>query len=170
MPIYTRSLSAFGAFGSLMDATAHNIANINTQGYKRLDVNFASGPGDQGVQVARIRRDYSSGPAIVNEISYSSQGAKNNKPELMADQANAQSKISQDYAVKNQFGDYPAVWDKNADNDYAEPVFKSYAEGSNVDLPREFANLTIAETAYGANAAVVRTVDEMTGSLINVVA
>ena len=41
-------------------------------------------------------------------------------------------------------------------------------EGSNVDLPREFANLVITENAYSANAATIRAWDEMTGSILNV--
>ena len=41
-------------------------------------------------------------------------------------------------------------------------------EASNVDLSREFARLNVTETAYSAVAASIRTMDELTGSILNV--
>ena len=42
------------------------------------------------------------------------------------------------------------------------------ADAQHVDLPREFAQLNVTQTAYSATAATIRTLDEMTGSILNV--
>jgi flagellar hook-associated protein FlgK len=47
---------ALSAFGVAMDTTAHNIANVSTEGYQPLRTDFADGPGGQGVQVAAVSR------------------------------------------------------------------------------------------------------------------
>jgi len=41
-------------------------------------------------------------------------------------------------------------------------------EGSNTDLLREFATHMAVESAYSATAAVIRAMDELTGSILNV--
>jgi flagellar basal-body rod protein FlgC len=40
--------------------------------------------------------------------------------------------------------------------------------GSNVDLARELVNVRQAQTLYAANAMVVKTADQMTGSLLDI--
>ncbi len=50
------SSQALSAFGVAMDTTAHNIANVSTEGYQPLRTDFADGPGGQGVQVAAVSR------------------------------------------------------------------------------------------------------------------
>ena len=45
------SISAMDAMGTVMQATANNIANVNSRDYKSLRVDLESGPLDQGVRV-----------------------------------------------------------------------------------------------------------------------
>lgn len=169
MLTYMPSLSAFRSMSAVVEASAHNIANVNTTGFKAYQVDMESGPGDIGVQIARIRRDYSHGPAIVDHINYEAATSANARPEQINDQINAQEILGRQYSVKNEFGESVATWDKAASREYTEPLFRTFGEGSNVDLPREFSNLVVAENTYGANAAVIRSIDEMTGSLFNLV-
>ncbi len=51
------SAQAFSVLGTSLDATAHNIANVSTEGYRPLRTDLADGPGGQGVQVADVRRE-----------------------------------------------------------------------------------------------------------------
>lgn len=44
------SLSAMNAFGTGVNTTAHNVANINTDGFNPQVTNYQSGPNDQGVR------------------------------------------------------------------------------------------------------------------------
>ncbi|MEG2173210.1 MAG: flagellar basal body rod C-terminal domain-containing protein [Desulfovibrionaceae bacterium] len=46
--------SALQAFGQGMNASAHNIANINTAGFDPLQVGYETGPQGQGVRVSSI--------------------------------------------------------------------------------------------------------------------
>lgn len=50
------SAQALQAFGTSLDVTAHNIANMSTEGYQPLRAELADGPGGQGVQVAAVSR------------------------------------------------------------------------------------------------------------------
>ena len=42
-----------------------------------------------------------------------------------------------------------------------------YLEGSNTDLAREFTGMVATQHAYAANATVIRSVDDMTGTLLD---
>ncbi|CAK7065067.1 MAG: hypothetical protein DELT_01612 [Desulfovibrio sp.] len=42
-----------------------------------------------------------------------------------------------------------------------------YVEGSNTDIAREFVHMISDQHAYAANATVVRTYDDMMGTLVN---
>lgn len=46
--------SALNAFSEGMNATSHNIANVNTAGFEPLQVSYETGPQGQGVQVSSI--------------------------------------------------------------------------------------------------------------------
>jgi flagellar basal-body rod protein FlgC len=50
------SISALGAFGLGMRATANNIANVNTNGFKSSRVDYETGPAGQGVRVGAVSR------------------------------------------------------------------------------------------------------------------
>ena len=73
--------------------------------------------------------------------------------------------------TRMQQGDAASAWyvqDIRAGQDSISRYHTGYIEGSNTDLPREFANLIVTENAYSANAVAIRTMDEMTGSILNV--
>lgn len=57
------SAQALSALGTSLEATAHNVANVSSEGYRPLRVDLADGPGGQGVQVADVRREQDSLPA-----------------------------------------------------------------------------------------------------------
>lgn len=46
--------SAMNALGQGMNATAHNIANVNTAGFDPLQVSYETGPRGQGVRVSAV--------------------------------------------------------------------------------------------------------------------
>ena len=57
-----------------------------------------------------------------------------------------------------------------ASNRFAESAQKIAGmgvEGANVDLASEIVDMTLAKTAFSANAAVIKTADEMQGALLN---
>lgn len=51
--------SGLNAASAQMATAARNIANMDTPGYRAKRVNLATGPGGQGVQVARVTEDTS---------------------------------------------------------------------------------------------------------------
>jgi Flagellar basal body rod protein len=97
---YSSSVQALGALGVSLDATAHNIANMSTEGYRSQSVGLADGPGGNGVQVASVSR----------------------------------------------------------------------ADSAGVDVAREMVGLMQVDNAYSANASMIRTGDEMTGTVLNMIA
>ncbi|MDR3640782.1 MAG: flagellar basal body rod C-terminal domain-containing protein [Humidesulfovibrio sp.] len=94
------SVQALGALDVSLQATANNIANVSTEGFRSARADFSDGPGGQGVQVASISR----------------------------------------------------------------------ADSSGVDLPREMVGLMQVDQAYTANASMIRTADETTGTVLNMIA
>jgi flagellar basal body rod protein FlgG len=48
------SVQALSAFSTSLNATAHNVANVSTEGFQPQRVELADGPGGQGVQVAAV--------------------------------------------------------------------------------------------------------------------
>lgn len=112
------SISALGAFGIGMQATANNIANVNTAGFKSSRVDYETGPAGQGVNVGAVSRDPSTGPAV------------------------------------------PAL---PVPVDQAGP----YREGSNVSLEREFTTMIALDNGYSANAVTIRSMDNMLGSVMD---
>lgn len=97
--------SSFSSLDVMTQVSAHNIANINTEGYRTEHAVLETGPSGEGVRVAAIQKDVAFGAA--------------------------------------------------------QPT-------NNVDLPREFSQLNIIENAYSATAVTMRTLDGMTGAILNV--
>lgn len=56
------SAQALSAFSTSLNATAHNVANVSTEGYQPQRVELADGPGGQGVQVAAVTTAQGSEP------------------------------------------------------------------------------------------------------------
>ncbi len=174
MPNLTTSLSAplsaLDAFGVVTQATANNIANINSVHYKSLRVDLETGPLDEGVRIGNIYRDLSPGPAVITHLSereYRTIGDQTTQGMTAAADAYENAR-TQAHGVADA-ADNRAAAEARAANFVPSP-FPTYAEGSNTNLPLEFANLAVTETAYSANAAVIRTLDTMTGSLFNAIA
>ena len=46
-------------------------------------------------------------------------------------------------------------------------ISPGYLEGSNTDIAREYVHMIGTQNAYAANAAAIRTVDDMTGMLLD---
>lgn len=140
MSITNNALSALNSFGTGWMAIANNVANVNTDGYKAIDVRYQDVANAQGVEVSEIRRDPSPGVPLegrgdyVNEVSQAA---------AQAAQAEAAAQAA-------------------ADARAAE-----YREASNVQIEREFTQAIAHEYAYAANAQVVRTYDDMMGTVID---
>lgn len=163
--------SALNALDVAMGVSASNIANVNTQGYKASRVALATGPGGEGARVAAVYGDGSPGPAVINRLS------ENDLREALDASARSAGSHAGNYGA-------PLVQDP----DLQQPVNAGDAlqtetcrqgqrvrvqiggvgEMSNTDLPREFASHVVVESAYSATAAVIRTMDELTGSILNV--
>lgn len=52
----------------------------------------------------------------------------------------------------------------------AQRIASMGVEGANVDLASEVVDMTLAKTAFSANVAVIKTADEMQGSLLDILA
>ena len=117
------SLQALTAFGTGLNVTANNVANVSTDEFKASRTTYESGPGGEGVQVQEIRETTAPGPLI------------------------------------------PTYEVTQYDNGRTEQ-FAGYVEGSNTDTATEMVDMMQAQRAYEANAAVIRTEDEM-GAIIN---
>lgn len=94
------SVQAMKAFGTSLEATAHNLANMSTEGYRPLRTVLGEGPAGQGVE------------AQVSRIS----GA------------------------------------------------------GGVDVAREMVDMMVAERGFSANATMLRSAEETTGALLNLIA
>lgn len=62
------NVSALGALGVSLDVTAHNIANVSTEGYHPLRATLSEGSGGQGVQAEVSRLSGSSGVDVAGEM------------------------------------------------------------------------------------------------------
>jgi len=116
--------SGLSAMTTSMAATANNVANVNTDGYKSKDVRLETGPQGQGVRVADVATDNSAGgyrPAAVSS--------------------------------QNEAGVY-------------EPT-AGLVETSNVDLAQQSVDMVETSRAFEANIAVVRTQDDLVGTLLD---
>lgn len=172
MPNFAIPQSALSSLDVVMQATANNIANMNTDGYKALSVSLRSGPyQDEGVRVGAVYRDMSPGPAVINHLAendvrsaveFSARGMRNTAE-------NYDTAVAQDHDRLQQANAADAWRVENyREGQNARSLISGLSEGSNVDLPREFAQLIATENAYSANAAVIRAWDELAGSILNV--
>ena len=173
MPNFAIPESALNAMDVVMQVTAHNIANINTDGFNPFHATLQSGPiHDEGVRVGAIYRDMSPGPAIINHLAendvrnsveFAARGMRNTAE-------NYDSSVIQDHDRLQQANAADAwqVENYRTGQNSRSLITGLREEGSNVDLPREFANLAITDNAYSANAAAIRAWDDLTGSVLNV--
>ena len=134
------SVSALDAFATGMQAVAHNIANINTEGFQPQAVYYSSLPPYMGVQVGDI-----TGPGR-EAVSMSLP-----EPQVLAAPVPEQ-----------QIGQLPPPPD-----DLTSFLPPAWLNPSQTSLEREMTNMIIVQRAYEANVVPIRTWDEMTGTLVN---
>lgn len=167
MPNFSMAQSALSAVDVVMNVSASNIANINTDGYKASRVTLQSGPADEGVRVAAVHRDMTPGPAVISHLS-------ENDVRGSLDVAARNMRVSEENYDAAAAQDRERLQQANAPDsqkihEYREGQrARSLTEGSNTDLPRELATHVVMESAYSANAATIRAMDEMTGSILNI--
>ncbi|MFV1951569.1 MAG: flagellar basal body protein [Nitrospinota bacterium] len=65
--IFSIALSALGAFGVKLNSIASNVANINTEDYRQLDVSMSEG-ANGGVRADITRSENSDSVDLSNEI------------------------------------------------------------------------------------------------------
>ena len=134
------SVSALDAFATGMQATAHNIANINTEGFQPQAVYYSALPPYMGVQVGYITGP---GPESVP--------VRPPQPETLTAPVPEQ-----------QLGVLPPPPD-----DLTSFLPPEWLHPSQTSLEREMTNMIMAQRAYEANVAPIRAWDEMTGTLVN---
>lgn len=62
------ALSGLTAFSTQIDVTAHNVANVNTNGFKKSRTEFVA--VETGGVLPVIQKDESAGPTILNDTGY----------------------------------------------------------------------------------------------------
>ena len=134
------SVSALDAFATGMQAAAHNIANMNTEGFQPQAVYYSSLPPYMGVQVGYIAGP---GPEFVP--------VHPPHPETLTAPVPEQ-----------QLGVLPPPPD-----DLTSFLPPAWLNPSKTSLELEMTNMIMAQRAYEANVVPIRTWDEMTGTLIN---
>jgi flagellar basal-body rod protein FlgC len=108
------ALSGLTAFSTQIDVTAHNVANVNTDGFKKSHVQLVS--VETGGVLPVVRKDDSAGPTILRDIGYG----------------------------------------------------PTQVELSNVDLGQETVNQIIGQRGFEANLNLLKTADELLGSLLDI--
>jgi len=172
MPNFSIPQSALTALGVVMQTTANNIANMNTDGFKASRVVLMSGPyQDEGVQVAGLYRSMQPGPAVINHLGENDVRSSNDIAAMYMrnSRENFDSTVAQD-VDRIQQGNAADAWNiqNYREGQRARVQIQGIVEGSNTDLPREFATMLMTENAYSFNAGVIRAWDEMVGSILNI--
>jgi len=116
--------SGLSALATSMAATANNVANADTDGYRARDARLETGPGGQGVRVSELSEDTSSGGLRSETVS-----------------------------AENEAG-------------IPQPGVDLVAM-SNVDLASQAVNMVEVSRAFEANVAVIRTADDMAGTILD---
>ena len=171
MPNFSIPESALSSLDVVMQTTAHNIANVNTDGFAAQRVVLETGPFDEGVRVGAIYRDMRPGPAVIRHLAENDVRVTNDMAarSMRNSQENYDTAVAQD-VDRVQQGNAADAWrvENHRKGQDSYNVITGAAIDNTVDLPREFANLIVTENAYSANAAVIRAWDEMVGSIVNV--
>jgi flagellar basal-body rod protein FlgC len=171
MPNFTIPESALSSLDVVMQNSAHAIANVNTDGFRASRVVLESGPVDEGVRVGAVYRDMRPGPAVITHLTENDVRVANDIAArgMRTTQENFDTAVAQD-VDRLQQANAADAWrvERHREGQYSANLIHGMVEGSNTDIPREFTTLLMTENAYGANAAVIRALDELTGSLVNV--
>jgi flagellar basal-body rod protein FlgC len=172
MPNFSIPQSALTSLEVVMQTTANNIANTNTDGFKASRALLMSGPyQDEGVQVGALYRSMEPGPAIINHLGQNDVRDSDDVAAMYTrnSRENYDTAVAQD-VDRTQQANAADAWNVQnyREGQSARTRIQGMTEGSNTDLPREFANMIVTENAYSANAAAIRAWDELTGSILNV--
>jgi len=124
-----------------MQAVAHNIANVNTEGFQPQAVYYSELPPYMGVQIG----DITGGP------DRDALTIRPPEPEILTAPVPEQ-----------QLGQLPPPPDY-----MTAPMPPEWLNPSQTSLEREMTNMIIVQRAYEANAVPIRTWDEMTGTLVD---
>ena len=135
------SVSALDAFSTGMQAIAHNIANVNTEGFQPQSVYYASLPPYMGVQVGDITGP---GPEPIP--------IRQPDPEILS--APVQ---------EPQLGVLPPPPDHLTS--FLPPEWMNPSQTS---LEQEMVNMIVVQHAYEANIVPIYAWNEMTGTLVNI--
>ena len=134
------SVSALDAFATGMQAIAHNIANVSTEGFQPQAVYYSALPPYTGVQVGAV-----TGPD--HELV----------PLRQPDPVTLTAPVPE-----QQLGVLSPPPD-----DLTSFMPPEWLNPSQTSLEREMTNMIIVQRAYEANALPVRVWDEMTGTLLD---
>ncbi|MDR0827520.1 MAG: flagellar basal body protein [Desulfovibrio sp.] len=174
MPNYSPPISALNSLEVVMQTSANNIANVNTDGFKARYVSLETGPMDEGVRIGGVFRDMSPGPAVINHLAENDVRVANDVAarSMRNTQENYDTTVAQDLDRLQQ-GNTNDAWAVEAyrEGQVARDQIQGawgVVEGSNTDIARDFVNMISTENAYSANAAMIRAWDEMTGSILNI--
>lgn len=170
MPDFSIPQSALAATDAMMAVSADNIANISTDGYKAARAVLQSGPNDEGVRLGAVYRDMSPGPAVISHLSENDvRGALDASARMRISAENYDSPLAQDPDRLQQGNSSDLLQaEQYREGQNARARMAGVVEGGNTDLPREFAAHVVMESAYSANAATIRAMDELTGAILNV--
>lgn len=108
------ALSGLTAFGKKVEVTAHNVANVNTDGFKKLQTDFIEVPVG-GVE-ATVRQDDSPGALVLKDT----------------------------------------------------PPGPAQVDVSHTDLGQEAVNLIVSQRGLEANLTMLRTADQVLGTVLDI--
>ena len=142
MSIVAQALSSYSVG---MAVTAHNVANVNTSGFKPQTAVFATGPDGVGVQLETIFQG--NGLARPRPLDM---------PDSLASPADTHART--------------IVASAAAPNGDANGMPPEFVNPGGTDPGREMVNMIVARYSFEANAATIRAADEISGTLLNVMA
>ncbi|WP_051617030.1 flagellar basal body rod C-terminal domain-containing protein [Desulfonatronovibrio hydrogenovorans] len=87
-PIF--SAGAMKTFAQSHNLTAHNLANLNTDGFKARELHLETGPDGKGVEPAGVFEDQTPGPAIQKQELVENDQERMEQQEIVAEASNTE--------------------------------------------------------------------------------
>ena len=167
------AVTGLNAAAAVSAVTANNIANVKTSGYKSNSA-FLSELSTGGVKLSAIRPDNNQGSIIPTNILYDIAVFGNGSEE---DLLNTYSYAAGKFAVDDNGNLYSngkllgIITPTGAEGQEYEPtgfsILSGYMVSSNVNIADEIVNNIINKSFFEANAVMIRTSDEMLGTVVN---
>lgn len=145
MSEYSVSASALSAYADGTNVTAHNIANVNTQGFDSWRRTYTTGQYGEGVSI-QVESPF----AVQDTVDFSV--LQPSPQDIVADPT------LQDFTntiAQQQNTAFPEL------PDITDPVTQGNLENNAVDITRESVNLLSDQRAFEANAAVIHAQQNM---------